>query len=257
MKPVVVGYRSQEPAARDAAQRMCPELTQFYPDDIHLGIIRGALYGAPLILLGIGEDGRAAVARRVEADGLDGVAAIVLVAPSAPWASRVRPKWAPCGLLDHDGSCGCDGYVPLGPLEPLRAVAERARLGVCDSCQFVYGPGHIEAPCKHTARLVVTAHPELVKCEACGGIGQLRRRGDFVEWRPCAACSGTGRALGPADVAREMCGLTLADLTAVPATDGEALVHVAGGISILQWRTRADHDREAIGAALRLALEGT
>ena len=44
--------------------------------------------GHPLILLGIGADGCAALVRRVEADGLDVVVAIVLIAPETVWAER-------------------------------------------------------------------------------------------------------------------------------------------------------------------------
>jgi hypothetical protein len=190
------------------------------------------------VLLGRDTDGCAAVAKHL-AERPKGVRAVVLIAPVAPWAERsIDPHW---GGMDR---------TPLGPLEPLRAWADRAR--GCEACRRKAARlGNDPWGCERCLllgkplplRLVITAHPEAVPCTNCGGSGSRRFNGHWG--RPCSVCSGTGRALGPADVARELIGET-------PIQYGDK----ANGLFYLRFTTRAEHDREAIRAALRRAMEG-
>ena len=247
---------------------------------------------SPSILLGVGAAGCAALARRVEQDGLEGVVAVVLVDPGAPWAERER-----CGGCAPDGTCdGAGSILPLGPLEPLRAVADRARIAwTCGD--WLGDNGKPEAPKKRECtkpatrwsivyenatvavydtnhedlapwmgwesgenvqpldevRLVIACHPEPAACAACNGDGS---RGT-ISWgaygqatnRRCDACSGTGRALGPAEVAAAICQANILPEHECARTD-----YVYNGLVSLFYPEKARHDREAFGAALRRVL---
>jgi hypothetical protein len=35
----------------------------------------------------------------------------------------------------------------------------------CESCEFIYGPGHVEAPCRHQRRRPCCPRPRLLWCE--------------------------------------------------------------------------------------------
>ena len=235
------------------------------------------------VLLGVGPAGCASLAAYVSERGLDGVRAIGLVGPSAPWA-ELRDADPECpgehckmcngeacdkcgaGCWDHNrflrGEPRCEhdvdqrhegekrhaGRLPLGPLEALRGPAERSRSG---------------EPCRHPAcmafgnecivyplRLVLAVCPEATPCEACGGDGRLgyvdrvgQRLGDA-----CAACSGTGRALSSAEVASELLGRQIPENQ---SSDGD------GGLQVFQWH-RSDHARLvefALPMVLALAME--
>ena len=177
------------------------------------GALDAVKRGEPLILLAVGPEGGATLARWVDAHGLDGVAGVGLVGVTAPWAERggcddPAHKGAPCGR-------------PLPSLEPLRAVAERARGG--EPCSECGGSGDVRTPGTYAAslsaheygdsrcgscladgrafplRLVVACSPDDGVCAKCCGF-----------WRDggpqCSVCSGTGKALSSAEVMFELSG---------------------------------------------------
>jgi hypothetical protein len=208
----------------------------------------------PLVLLGVGREGCEAVARRCAA-GLDGVVAVVLVGPSTPWAERVPAMVGGMPPIGGGGQPRDETWTPryedrrpLGPLDPLRAVAERARLDCSNPCPDA---NHCEVCGGHPRdplRLIITAHPEAELCAACDGDGIL-----FVDaplrkdrtFKDCPVCTTTGRALGSAEIARELVTFTYRE-TGVWLGEG--------GVSIIEYDTRAAHDSHALAAALGLAV---
>lgn len=120
----------------------------------------GLFAGDPLILLAVGPEGGSALARWVEAHGLDGVVGVGLVGVTAPWADRIQrvdsrhAQW-PCAL-------------PLGPIEPLHAVAQRARVG--EPCPECGGSGDIRKPGSYVASLSSHEYGD-PRCGACHGDG--------------------------------------------------------------------------------------
>lgn len=224
--------------------------------------------GEPLILLGIGPAGCASLAAHVAGRGLDGVRAVVLVESSAPWAERTKKQSCPaCGFPGCDGpgcTCPCHPRIPLGPIEPLRAVAERAREGErCSTCNgagdIPFGSGDRCQVCDpdggdgdgrgrvYPLRLVLAACPEAPTCEACATWPSHLRWG-------CATCSGTGRMLSSAEVARELGWEPLANLPQI--VDG-CHAFTTGGLSALSYPTRTALLEHGLEAALRVALEGS
>ncbi len=97
--------------------------------------------------------------------------------------------------------------VDLGPLEPLREAAERARVGAsCKACSgagWRYRDGKQCPRCAgrkriYPLRLVVACAPDDGVCLGCGGEGKRYVEGGFAglgRARPCWDCSGTGKAL--------------------------------------------------------------
>lgn len=249
--------------------------------------------GEPVVLLGIGREGCEAVARRVS-EGLDGVVAICLIGPEAPWAESVR-HCDQCSLTL--AACCCDGSkrlsstlrLPLGPLEPLRAVADRARMSW--TCGDMVGKdGNPVAPTARdcdrpatrwsyvydTATIAVcdTNHDDcepwdgwghaegtsairvckvIITCHpepaVCAECGGLGDHRLISKPSECPACAGTGKALGSREVAAELCGEMAGPYSANPAT------FVTGGIRGLLYPTRAAFDSHAIADALRLAID--
>jgi hypothetical protein len=274
VKPIVVAYRSQEPDARDHARLAAPEGVVFYPADVRLDVVRAAHNGAPLILLGIGPVGCAELARRIAEHGLDGVAGIGLVGPEAPWAER--KALCACGIDLHDVGaddrgwcrfCGCVDVVrrlPLGPLETLRAVADRARERCygCDNtgtARANFGQANAAWFCPDCIRLVLSCHPEPARCAECRGQGDSNvcdicgvdedGQNDCGYSGACADCSGTGRALGSSEVATEMSGSDAAHACAIH------LSYTDGGLSVLTYPTRAAHDEHAIKAVIERLVQ--
>ncbi len=100
---------------------------------------------------------------------------------------------------------------------------------------------------------MITTHPELVPCAKCGenpcpGYVHVPFNRSTVT---CGICSGTGRALGSKDVALELTG------THGPEPEHSwSETRVSEGLWVHSYATRAEHDREARRAALRVALEG-
>jgi hypothetical protein len=79
----------------------------------------------PLVLLAVGPECGATLAAWVAVNGLEGVVGVGLVGVTAPWAEREECRCEGKALF---GPCPHD-RIPLGFLEPLRGVAERARVG--------------------------------------------------------------------------------------------------------------------------------
>jgi hypothetical protein len=229
----------------------------------------GCAAGSEVVLLGEG-DRCALVAPRLaerEADPLAHLApvrAVVLVGPTAPWAERVNcsncnptlrvvgPPWPE--KVEHTAIIPCDQCDgsgrrrALGPMEPLRAWAEMARDGAMRT-KTVEG-GAITSEHHYPLRLIVTAHPEPAPCATCGGSGSRRFNGHWG--RPCPVCSGTGRALGPAEVARELIGVERSNTCDVDSVWRER----GRGTTALVYATREAHDREAVRTALSEVLGG-
>lgn len=229
--------------------------------------------GPSLVLVGVGAE-CAALAEALRGHENEArIAAIVLIAPVAPWAEREMSTVIQYDRLDgKQVGTIADFRTPLSALEPLRAWAERARAPLpacggcnerearltavghqpfCNACAKAVPPGLRWDPIR-SIHLVLTAHPEPVKCEVCGGKGW--HIGECHPREECATCSGTGRALGPPEVARELgCEYPASDLRlseGFPGTVGRW-----GGLYLIQYKSREQHDREAIGAALRRAIE--
>ena len=137
----------------------------------------------PLILLAIGPEGGAALARWVEAHGLEGVAGVGLVGVTAPWAERGAVAF---GDVDEPTSVYAGAvpplteHLPLGPLEPLRAVAERARVGrpcsTCGGSGIAFDLLGRKGPCKRCSaalayplRCVIACAPDDGVCGVCDG----------------------------------------------------------------------------------------
>lgn len=199
---------------------------------------------APIVLVGIGSECASLATALRGHEREPRIRAICLLGPVAPWAERAA------------------GGLPLGPLEPLRAVAERARRA-CSGCDSA---GSIEvqrngiatgarSKCSmcggaQAVRLIVTAHPERINCEAWGGTGQKPRT--WTDWHadPMPACKecrgGTRKPLGPAEIADELIG-------EAKATD-YGVAEIFGGLEVLTYQSRSDHDGRAVVDALRRAL---
>lgn len=198
----------------------------------------------PLVLLAVGPEGGAALARWVEAHGLEGVAGVGLVGVTAPWAGRVEPcgYCSACRAPQPAGS-----YVPLDPLEPLRKVAERARVGEPCPCEHHPDPNRVCASCinryTNSLRFVVACAPDDGVCAECGGSGEIVISDSVDGFWNCVACSGTGKALSSADVARELSGDTCVRLDVWQVTHG--------GVTISHYPTRADLDKHGLAATLK------
>lgn len=160
-----------------------------------------------LILLAVGPEGGANLARWVEAHGLDGVVGVGLVGVTAPWAERRSPIAQT--LEEADAGRGAPFPLPLGPLEPLRKVAERAREGVlCCVCEGVPMIGKARCACAgknytYPLRFIIAAAPDDGVCAFCVEGLTL----DMDDEPLCRMCDGTGKALSSADVAYELTGI--------------------------------------------------
>ncbi len=168
--------------------------------------------------------------------------------------------------------------LPLGPLEPLRAVAEMARTKAhmtrlsCSSCSWC--GDYLDRPeggawpwtkCGRCGseplvkakspgwcfpfRLVVACHSEPAKCAACAGRGRQGSAWDRDGSYDCNVCSGTGKALGSAEIANELAGRIMPDEV--------RFAEIFGGLSIINYPSRAALEARAIGDTLKLAMEGT
>ena len=213
--------------------------------------------GEPLILLALGAEGGAALARWVDAHGLDGVAGVGLVGVTAPWAEREPLLHGPCFLQDCDHII--EERLPLGPVEPLRAVAERARrcAPLCPSCRservrpdtddckhFICACGHAFTPTP--LRIVIACAPDDGVCRTCNGDGFVY--GDaFCEGgspENCSECGGTGKALSSADVALELSGERA-------LYDGiDDFQATTGGLTVIHYPPRPDLDKHGIAAVV-------
>lgn len=257
-------------AARDAA--CAPRGPGHRPA---IGFDPGALGSwKPRILLGVGPAGCASLAAYVAERGLEGVAAVVLVEPAAPLAKL--------------SAQGHSLYQSLGPLEPLCAAAERAREQLRCYGEWLGGSGghkrfggcgkpavyvseddpeqaDREPQCEECYRrlsegvrslwwpyrrlkVIVACCPEAPPCDACVGSGQRHTKLDDGT-RVIAACNHcrTGRMLSSAEVADELAGRVRPDET--------GFSQVFGGLSIIEYSTRASLLAHGLEAALRAAME--
>lgn len=222
------------------------------------------------ILLGIGPAGCAALAAHVQERGLEGVAAVVLVDPAAPWAERTKKQSCPaCGFPGCDGpgcTCPCHPRLPLTALEPLRAVAEMAIYG--ERCKAPRCTGDFEGTNDRTCevcgdlpvnqlRLVLAVCPEAPRCTAdgCDELGLVPA--DTIDgepmWKPCTACSGTGRMLSSAEVARELTGIAT-EYGALRAGDAPE-ISSEGAATVIRYPERSALLAHGLEAALREALD--
>lgn len=224
----------------------------------------------PLILLAVGPEGGAALARWVAEHGLDGVAGVGLVGVTAPWAERTPRTCPACDTLG--APCGSSihyddrRFLPLGPLEPLRAVAERARKG--ESCNECNGRGDVRIPGSHSAslsdheygdprcggcaatgrvfrpRLVVACAPDDGVCPSPGCGGRGWHYGPGFSRPQCDRCAGSGKALSSAEVACELLGRRIPDSQ---SSDGD------GAMEVFVWHP--DDARRLVEFALPFVAE--
>lgn len=215
------------------------------------GVRARVLHCAPMItpddgltLIAVGLEGGADLARWIDAHGLDGVRGIGLVGVTAPCAERVPTYHAACSIpgCDHEES----EALPLGPLEPLREVAERARRGdecTTDGC----GAVHHEYPvyCDEcnmgqtfALKFVVACTPDDGVCRTCGGMGRVPCDASncIGADHECDVCNGTGKVLSSADVAAE-----LVDKLGVlrPNVGGASLFEYPSGAALTEHGLRA------------------
>ncbi len=193
-----------------------------------------------------------------------------MIAPETAWAERER-----CDGCLPDGTCdGAGSVLPLGPIEPLRKVAERARNNkACNECGKPATVTHpsIGTFCEACApvsdnwsgllplKFIIVCSPESAMCAACDGAGWGRKTRLTVggaillsSSENCAVCAGTGKALGSAEIASELLGRHI-----VPCAGRGPVNAGLGGLSVLLYNSRAELDEHAIGDALRIAMEAT
>lgn len=213
-----------------------------------------------LVGSGVGCSALAGTLRDAARDTVPRVRALILLAPTAPWAEATTVAGR-CVSVDGDwwhtpGSCrGC--RLDLGPLESPRGWFERGRrsyesphcpedCSICASGQGTCGPG-LAADAQRLVRIIATCHQEAEICSCSWGAGSgYSNQASGV----CQKCHGTGKALGSAEVVRELVGSRAPDDT----IGGDASPYAwerYGGVEAITYPTRADHDREALGEVLR------
>lgn len=236
----------------------------------------------PLILLAVGREGGAALARWVEEHGLEGVAGVGLVGVTAPWAERGacygewlggsggHKRWKRCNApADYVSSFDADdadpeplcqkhfdslhpksremwkpAWVLLGPLEPLRKVAERAREGIAP-CFCGSKLGCAKGPVGYPLRIVVACAPDDGVCVLCKGRGRQGSAWDVEGSYDCPVCGGEGKALSSADVAAELLG---------QGGDVRWEMAINGGLSTQMYPTRVELDKHGLAAALKAVI---
>lgn len=203
-----------------------------------------------LILLAIGPEGGAALARWVDSHGLNGVVGVGLAGVTAPWAERRSPLTQT--LEESDAGRGAPFPLPLGPIEPLRAVVEMARVGEPCPCEHHPDPNRVCASCinryARSLRLVIACAPDDGVCAACGGSGEERIEPPYVlelEIRDCATCGGTCGALSSADVALELSG------ERCPYDGIDDFQATTGGLTVIHYPTRAVLAEHGLAAVLK------
>jgi len=229
-----------EPGARRAAHEVSGGLPTSFAETAAPSV-------QPAHMLAVGPEGGAALARWVAERGIDGVRGIGLVGVTAPWAERrastVREFWR----SPHETTT----RLPLGPIEPLRAVAERARSGEPVERALVVGVGPEPAGryrgTRYSLRFIVACAPDDGVCPSGGCGGRGWHYGPGFSRPKCERCSGTGKSLSSADVARELSGeRRLYD----GIDDFEA---TTGGMTTIHYPTRAalaEHGLRAVVAGL-------
>lgn len=188
----------------------------------------------------------------------------VVIGATAPWA---EPR---CMTCDGHGSYLTDGLtrqtacpdcehpnlvkrLPLGPLKPLRGVAERARdeHERCLECKRSCGRS-CSCRCHRPLRLVLAVAPDdgVCDCKWKPGSG-YSNQADGV----CLTCAGTGKALSSADVARELLGAPNgADVRYSEGRPGT--VAQFGQLHVVSFQSTADLDEHGLTAAFKIVTEG-
>lgn len=195
----------------------------------------------PLHLLAVGPEGGASLARWVEAHGFEGAEAVGLVGVTAPWAER--------GGCDDPAHKGAPCSRPLPSIEPLRAAAERARVGEPVE-RAVTGVGRAPIGMSHgrsyPLHLVIACAPDDGVCANCKR-GYWAR--DPGEWAPVCDCKGRG-ALSSKAVADELIrSTTRADVTAI--NHGGPIQQTWGGLTMISYPTASVLSSHGIQAALK------
>lgn len=187
-----------------------------------------------VVLLAVGGDSAAPLVRWIGRHGLDSVTGIGFVGVTAPWAEpyRTEPPVLDRMVAALEASRVYGGarvaHVPLGPLDPLRVLAERARRGQMCAHESCILSGQDCGERVYPFRFVVACAPDDGVCVFCEGTGA--HKGWLRPAPDCSACAGTGKALSSADVARELSGDTCT------RTDVWQVAH--GGVTIRHYPTR-------------------
>lgn len=218
----------------------------------------------PARLIAVGPEGGAALARWVAEHGLDGVTGVGLVSVTAPWAERWASVQAPrcpkCfGERTRPDTDDCKHWIcacgwaftplPLGPLEPLRAVAERARRGQMCAHESCILSGQDCGERVYPFRFVVACAPDDGVCVGCRGKAAHQYRKGSAYNMLCAPCLGTGKALSSADVAKELLGAPNgADVRYSEGRPGTSAR--AGGLSVVSYQSRAALDEHGLRAVV-------
>lgn len=274
MNPCILVYGSQDDAFRATDAGHGAKVLRPLVEGNLLDDAQEAGAGRPLILLGLGYEGCAAVARRcarcarchgrglIDADlgheggihlgvqevrcpscngqppslhdVLRGVVAVVLVGPAAALRGREARR----------GELAAGLRICLNELEPMRAVAKSATEEVREGDDRGY-----------PLRLVVTTHPDADRCGACHGKGRYRIHADPNRWTTCVMCSGTTHLLRSSEIGAELIEGAPTDPMFFVADEHGRAESCAGGLLVISFSSRADHDAHAIGAALKRVLE--
>lgn len=248
------------------------------PSNVH----RWEPSGESIVLVSVGPQGASDLCAHITAHGIEGVRAVVCVGATAPLAER-EATCRRCGESVERAEVGrrCRAHfgttlrLQLGPLDPLRAVADMARNITCEKWRYdthelctqpathildhAFMPKAQRVCTKHgegewndsvlkpfvPIRLVIACAPDDGVCAACKGRGRQGSAWDTEGSYDCPTCDGTGKALSSADVAREL------------GIDPMAGVSVggSGGLSYLNHPTRAALAEHGLRAALELAVK--
>jgi hypothetical protein len=237
-KPILLAFCP--PSDRKRVIEASPDTIEAYFDDDHIDISDELV-----VLLAIGGEGSASLVQWIGRHGLDSVIGIGLVGVTAPWADRGtcygewvggsggHKRWERCGApSDYVSSFDADDADPeplcqkhfdalnpnvrdmwkparvlLGPLEPLRSVAEMCRIGKpCRSCRGKGKDGGCKS-CQYNGSFypwtfAIACASDDGACAACKGDGA------HPGWvrGSCDLCDGDGECLSSSVVARELVG---------------------------------------------------
>lgn len=199
----------------------------------------------------------AALCADLSKPALDRAETIVVIGATAPWAEREECMCEGKALF---GPCPHAG-IPLGPLEPLRAAAEMARageecpihLGDADGCDGE--PMFCSGGRTYPLRLVIACTPDDGVCPSPGCGGRGWHYGPGFSRPKCERCSGSGKALSSANVAREL--LRAPNGADVRYSEGrQGTIARIGRLHVVSFQSSADLDEHGLTAAFKIVTEG-